>query len=126
MPATRQTNTMSEFYGKMLRLIADAKAEPDADLASLIDIETTVLGKAHAPADMGQDQAASLGTAPGPMNGGSLGPGGPPPGMPPGGPGGPGGMIPQGLPPGVPGGGGMPLPGAGMSNPDELRRVLSR
>ena len=112
---TRQTNTMGEFYSKMLKTIAEAKGQPDADLQALVEIETGILERIHAPDATGAAQAQSGGAAPPP------GPQGPMPGMP-----GPTPVM-AGAPPGTPAGGGMAPPGMGMmTNPDELRRMLQQ
>lgn len=99
---------MEETFSKILRLLADAKTDPAADLETLINIETVVLQALRSPQDFAVAQAGQSGAAPGPMNGGA------PP------------MMPQ-APPGTPAGG-LPMPGmaSGMGNPDELRRMLNQ
>lgn len=131
--AVRGTNTMSEGLQAMLGDIATMKALPDADLQFLIGLETMVLQKLKEPIDSMAGQLGAPGGMPpgaGPVPG--MGPGSTPPPM-----GGgmgemQGGVMPlvpaasQGGPPmGAPGGPptGMPM-GAGIPNPDELRRLL--
>ena len=93
---------MAEVMQDMLRLVAEAKATPDADLQFLIDLETTVLQKLRAPVDAVAGQMVPAGNA------GQFGP--PPEGMMGGGPS--AGPMPGG---GMAGPG--PMPGGGMLGP---------
>lgn len=103
MASSRETNTMSEGLRKMLSEITNLKTMPDSDLPFLINLETQILDYLRTPT------AATQGGQP--LPGGPMG-------------GGPMGMMPQ-APPGTPAGGGIGM-GAGMPNPDELRRVLQQ
>lgn len=110
---TRTDNTFQEELTKLLTSIAQMKALPDADLQFLTQLETMVLSQLRAPIDAMQAQGMT--NAPSSLAVGA----------PAGGPG------PQGPPPGPGGGGGGGLPGvpsmvgAGLPNPDELRRLLN-
>lgn len=102
MAGTQQNNTMAEFCNKMMKVIADAKQMPDADMEFLGAVEGDILAylKPPVPADM-QPQAQSPGMGPvGDAMGAVMGGGG--------------------------GGGGAPMVGAGAPNPDEFRRMLQR
>lgn len=118
--ATRGMNTMAEGLASLMGDIAQMKAQPDADLQFLIELETMILRKLREPVDNMAGQMAGPGAGPGPVPG--MGPGSTPPGPDMGG-------MPMGPPPGPPRGepGGSPrgmMMGPGAPNPDELRRLM--
>lgn len=61
--ATRSTNTMAEGLQSIMQEITSLKATPDADVAFLIGLETTILQKLREPYDQMAGQMG--GAAPG-------------------------------------------------------------
>lgn len=132
MAGTRGMNTMSEGLQKIMQDLTSLKATPDADVAFLIGLETTILGKLRE----GFDQAA--GQMPAPpgnameMGGGLGGLGGLGAGMEAAGAdlmgagaGALAGVGAGGPPAGLPGAGGpMPTSPGPRFNPDVMRRAM--
>lgn len=122
MAGTRGMNTMSEGLQKLMQDITALKATPDADVAFLIGLETTILGKLRE----GFDSAAGQ-LPPPPGNAMEMGAGADLAGI-------GAGMMAQGAS-AMPGGGGTPMgtagPGGPMPtspgprfSPDVMRRAL--
>ena len=131
---------MQEGLTEILSIAGGLMGAPDADLQFLQDLMQVISTKMHASAQAAMQQAGQVPGNPSPGAGGPPGvagpPGGPPQGMPPGmqpQPGMPPGGVPQGPPPGMqgpgaptPGSGAMQKPGGGITDPDELRRILQQ
>lgn len=106
--ATRENNTMAEFCNKMMKTIADAKMEPDADMEFLGALEGDILTYLKPPVP----DTGTAGGAGAPAGGAPVGP----PGM--------DQMMPAMA--SVMGGGGSTANGPGSPNPDEMRRMLGQ
>lgn len=123
MGSARETNTMSEGLHRILNEITKMKVMPDGDLPFLVELETDIINYLRPMTEGAQGgemggMAGGMG-APVPEMAMAGGGGGMPMDM---------GGAPGPLPP-LPPDAGTPanpvLPGGGISNPDELRRVLN-
>lgn len=112
---SRSTDSLPEYLNKMMQLIGEAKLSTNLsadDLAWIIDLESSIVAKAHQPIDaMLADPETGLGALSAPPLPGSMGP---VPG------GGMGGSLALGRRAAGPMGSPM-----GATNPDELRRMLA-
>ena len=131
MAGTRGMNTMSEGLQKLMQDITALKATPDADVAFLIGLETTILSKLREGFDSAAGQmppppgnAMEMGAGAADMGAGagleSLGAG-----MMAQGAGAIGGGMPGGVAAGMPGPGGpAPIAPGPRFSPDVMRRAL--